>query len=248
MIYLAERRLLFIKPKKTASTSFEIALSCNAGPGDIVTPLAPVDEALRASRGGRMAQNWSWLGLFESRYRTRFAAWQAAGQAPGPAAGPDGAPGRPPRLYARWQARYYNHIRPDQIARRGGGAMLRDGFVVAMVRHPYDLVVSYAGHMARNSGRPFEAMLDRALARGAINDAYLFGPRKPDFVIRFEHLSEDLAVLEQRFDLVLNPNMPFAKKARASDAPPARDRLPEPVRVRIREIHARSFAAFDYAP
>ena len=41
MIFLRAANLLFVKPHKTASTSVEIALSCMAGDGDIVTPPAP---------------------------------------------------------------------------------------------------------------------------------------------------------------------------------------------------------------
>lgn len=50
MIYLADRKLLLVKPMKLTGTSVEIALSCNAGGNDIVMPLMPEDKAVRYRR------------------------------------------------------------------------------------------------------------------------------------------------------------------------------------------------------
>jgi hypothetical protein len=59
MSHLSEQNILFIKPKKVAGTSVEIALSCNADPSDIVTPLAPIDEKVRHKCGGQFPTNWA---------------------------------------------------------------------------------------------------------------------------------------------------------------------------------------------
>jgi hypothetical protein len=45
-------RFVFLKTRKTAGTSIEIALSRHCGPHDVITPISPEDEALRAARGG----------------------------------------------------------------------------------------------------------------------------------------------------------------------------------------------------
>jgi hypothetical protein len=50
-------RFVFIKTRKTAGTSLEIALSRHCGPDDIVTRISPEDEALRAAAGGVPPQN-----------------------------------------------------------------------------------------------------------------------------------------------------------------------------------------------
>lgn len=57
MIVSHRHRLIFLKTRKTAGTSVEIALSRICGPDDIVTPLRDEDEELRASVGGRAPQN-----------------------------------------------------------------------------------------------------------------------------------------------------------------------------------------------
>ena len=74
MIISHEQQFIFLKTRKTAGTSIELALSDLCGARDIITPLLPRDdEALRAN--GRGAQNWRLHGWWqESRpfLRRRF--------------------------------------------------------------------------------------------------------------------------------------------------------------------------------
>ena len=56
MILSHEHKFIFLRTKKTAGTSIELALSDLCGPDDIITPLTGEDEARRAGRRG--AQNW----------------------------------------------------------------------------------------------------------------------------------------------------------------------------------------------
>src|SRR5262245_1397709 len=56
MIVSHRHRFIFLKSKKTAGTSVELALSAVCDAGDIITPLAqPEDEPLRR---GLSPQNW----------------------------------------------------------------------------------------------------------------------------------------------------------------------------------------------
>jgi hypothetical protein len=52
-----KHRFIFLKTRKTAGTSLEIALSRHCGPDDIITPISDEDEALRSELGGRGPQN-----------------------------------------------------------------------------------------------------------------------------------------------------------------------------------------------
>jgi Sulfotransferase family len=52
-----ERGFVFMKTRKTAGTSVEIALSRVCGEEDVITPVTPDDELLRRARGGRGPQN-----------------------------------------------------------------------------------------------------------------------------------------------------------------------------------------------
>jgi Sulfotransferase family len=53
-----EHRFVFMKTRKTAGTSVEIALSRVCGPDDVITPVTDEDEALRRAQGGRGPQNF----------------------------------------------------------------------------------------------------------------------------------------------------------------------------------------------
>ncbi|MDR7254593.1 hypothetical protein J2X46_003586 [Nocardioides sp. BE266] len=57
MIASHAHRFVFVKTRKTAGTSLEIALSRHCGPDDIVTKISPEDEELRAAAGGVGPQN-----------------------------------------------------------------------------------------------------------------------------------------------------------------------------------------------
>jgi len=53
-----EHGFVFMKTRKTAGTSVEIALSRVCGPDDVITPIVEDDEALRRASGGRGPQHF----------------------------------------------------------------------------------------------------------------------------------------------------------------------------------------------
>ncbi len=57
MILSKKRRFLFLKGRKIAGTSIEVAVSPYCGADDILTPITPIDERRRVERG-RHAQNY----------------------------------------------------------------------------------------------------------------------------------------------------------------------------------------------
>lgn len=59
MIVSHEHRFIFLKTRKTAGTSVEIALSRICGPEDIITPITETDEQLRKVHGGRPPQHYT---------------------------------------------------------------------------------------------------------------------------------------------------------------------------------------------
>jgi hypothetical protein len=58
MIISHQHKFIFIKTKKTAGTSIEIALSKICGDADIITPISPEDENTRIALGYRGPQNY----------------------------------------------------------------------------------------------------------------------------------------------------------------------------------------------
>jgi hypothetical protein len=63
MIVSHKHKFIFLKTKKTAGTSIELALSPFCGDSDILVPLARAEETLRMVRG---AQNWKLHGWWRS--------------------------------------------------------------------------------------------------------------------------------------------------------------------------------------
>ena len=59
MIISHKHKFIFIKTKKTAGTSLEIALSKYCGPDDIITPISEEDEILRSQLQYRGPQNYN---------------------------------------------------------------------------------------------------------------------------------------------------------------------------------------------
>lgn len=57
MIISHRHKFVYVKTRKTASTSLEIALSRFCGPEDVITKIVPKDQALRASLGYPGPQN-----------------------------------------------------------------------------------------------------------------------------------------------------------------------------------------------
>ncbi|CAN5611258.1 sulfotransferase family 2 domain-containing protein [soil metagenome] len=66
MIISHQHRFVFMKSRKTAGTSVEIALSRVCGPEDVITALPRADEAIRAAAGGRGRQHTTGPGLRRS--------------------------------------------------------------------------------------------------------------------------------------------------------------------------------------
>lgn len=58
MIISHTHRFVYVKTRKTASTSIEIALSKFCGPDDVITPIVETDEKVRRALGYRGPQNY----------------------------------------------------------------------------------------------------------------------------------------------------------------------------------------------
>lgn len=58
MVFLNNEKIIFLKARKVAGTSFEIALSRYAKAEDIITPISPNDERLREELGFASCQNY----------------------------------------------------------------------------------------------------------------------------------------------------------------------------------------------
>jgi len=165
------QRLIFVKTKKVAGTSFEIALSGLCGPDCTITPISPVDEEMRRQLGCRGAQN----------YQTPV--WQLG-------AG---------RGEFRSPATFYNHMPAPDIQAAVPAELWESYRKVTLVRNPYDVAISmyfWQDHVSNLAAQGVDfGQFVAALGDGLnFNDqiAPLEGPARMDHYLRYENLHDDI--------------------------------------------------------
>lgn len=182
MIISHSHELIFLKPRKVAGTSFEIALSKYLSQDDVITPISRGDEQLRRALGFRGAQNYRKPLRRIVGERRKSDLRQL--------------------LRGRWPARYYNHIPAEDVRRAVGGAVWDRYLKVSMVRNPWECVVSHYFYLNRQAAdpRPFQDWcLKNKHVFGQNNEQYMIdGEIVVDHFIRYEKLREDVEALEAR--------------------------------------------------
>jgi hypothetical protein len=133
MIISHEHEFIFVKTRKTAGSSMEIALSKYLGDKDVITPCMPVEEeTVRRDLGFRGAQNF---GLPLKNWKFRDYLDYATGH-------------QPKRFSAHASAQLIsNHLEPEKFRRYRK---------ILTVRNPYTYVVSLYNWHARKLGPSIE--------------------------------------------------------------------------------------------
>ncbi|MEV5355837.1 hypothetical protein [Streptomyces sp. NPDC052693] len=223
MLVMHDVGLIFVRTRKTAGTSVEIALSRHASPRDIITSLSPRDEALRARQGGRAPQHHL-----------------RPGHTPGAEPVPPGpGPG----------VRYYNHMPATEIREQLGPHTYHRYLTVCLERSPYEKVLSLYFHRHRTTLRiPIEEFIDTGEFRDALNWPLYTdhsGTVMVDQIIRHEHLQAGLDALTARTGL---PTLALPR-AKAQFRPPGtgyRDLLTPTARKAVEEAYAAEFTYHRY--
>ena len=229
MIISHEHKFIFLKTKKTAGTSIELALSELCGPGDIITPLTAVDEALRAN--GRGAQNWRLHGWWQSPRPF----WQ--------------------RRFLKFSAEdygFYNHMPAEEAkALLNDDKAWRSYFKFAFDRNPWDRQVSWYHHRYRRKDTPPPfADFIHADRRARINNYEIYsigGDVAVDFVGRFETIEQDLRHALGQVGLKLEAELPRAKTNFRPNALPYRDYYDGDTSLIVGDWYKREIALLGYA-
>jgi hypothetical protein len=221
-------RLIFIKTRKTAGTSIEIALAKFCGDADIITRDTAADQALRAELGVRGPQHE--YGIPYRDYRV--ADWR--------------------RLLLRGErARFKNHMAAERIRKLVGEAVWRDYYKVCVERNPWDKAVSLYYWRTRSS-EPRPPLLDflRRVSRRSLSNFHLYADVRHntllvDRVLRYEQLDGELDALMRR--LGLPPlELPRAKAAHRPPQTEYRSLMGPAERAIVDAACAREIALFDY--
>lgn len=228
MIVNHGHRFIFLKTKKTAGTSIEVALSRYCGPGDIVTRVGPRDEKLRAELGYQGAVNhllprdrWSVADWFRHSVRGKEIAL------------------------------YYNHMPAREVRAQVGEEVWASHFKFCFERNPWDRAISAYYWENRNAKRlpDFDEFL-RALQRdGKLSnfDTYAIDGRiAVDQVMLYERLGAELEGLVQRLDLPAPLDLPRSKGQHRKDRRPYQEVYSDWGRDFVAGACAREIEAFGY--
>ena len=129
MIISHKHKFIFVKTRKTAGTSLEIGLSEHCGAQDVITPISPKDELLRASLGFRGVQNHQLpIGFFR----------------------------RLERSFAGRHTHYFNHMSAAKIIRYVGEELWNDYFTFTIEREPFGKAISSYYFRERKNHRSIE--------------------------------------------------------------------------------------------
>lgn len=180
MILLKKHRLIFLKPKKVAGTSFEIALSYYAAKNDIITEIS--EEHERKLLGCRGPQNFtsSFLEAFKNDKKEFLKA-----------------------IYNKRRPRkYYNHISAKEAKKKIIQSEWEDFDKISIVRNPFDVIVSmYFWH-----NRGATSLDKNNFLRWVKNNPHVLCLNKDfytidglpviNYLLRYEALREDILNLE----------------------------------------------------
>ena len=182
MIVLNEPRIIFLKSRKTAGSSIELALSAFACNGDIVPPIdeGSIDDQERERRGFVAPQNYR-KDLVELLWRPTYRDFREL-------------------IRGKPLLKFHNHC----SARRARWHMERDVWrrylKISVVRNPWDYMVSYYYWSNRNVPElpDFESWcLDHRRLITRNRRQYFIGRQcVVDRFLRFERLQQDLQALE----------------------------------------------------
>lgn len=228
MILSHRHKFIFLKTRKTAGTSIEIALSRFCGDEDIISPISPPDEALRSELGYRGPQRY-------------LASWRAYR----------------PRDVARWIVRrkrkqkFYNHMTAAEVRRLAGAEVWEAYFKFCVERNPWDKVVSLYYHHLRANPRldlSLSEFLERGLAERVCDfDSYtLNGQIAVDYLARYERLDEDLEQIRLRLQLPEPLSLPRAKAGFRTDKRPYQELFGPAERDWVARRFAREIAHCGY--
>ncbi len=227
MIVSSKLGCAFVKTRKTAGTSIEIALSAFCGPDDIITPISADDEQLRREFGGRGPQNLR--PVSPMHYDARQ--WATA-------------------IRRRSRLTYRNHLSADAARRWLGRSRWDQMFTFAVDRNPWDRVLSLHAWRTRDDATP--PSIDefiRVTPAERLSNYHLYADRGGpivDRVLAFEQLDEQLDDVRRQLGLPAPFELPRAKSGHRERRSVGRSDLSERSVERIQRVCAAEIELLGY--
>jgi hypothetical protein len=227
MIINHQYKFIFIKTTKTAGTSLEIALSKFSGSHDVVTPIAKEDEITRRSIGGSPPRGcriplkfYSKIDLLKS-------------------------------LAGRGWKQFKNHSTAAYIRDNVDPYIWNNYFKFSIERNPYDKAISRYCWSTKINGSEESILefLDRIEATKLSNwDIYTINDKMAvDYVLRYEHLEQELQDLSKRLGLpCFLESLPRAKGNYRKDKRHFSELLNSAAKERIEVVCAKEIRYFGF--
>jgi hypothetical protein len=191
MIISHTYKFIFIKTRKTAGTSIEVALSRFCGEEDVITPLGEKDEAMRRKMAIRGPQNY-YKQIYEYGLKDLLK-----------------------HVMKGKVLKYYNHIPAGEVREKVGEAVWKNYFTFCFERNPWDRAVSYYFYRGRKNDTQL-SFIDflKQSERKRLSNFYLYsidGEVAVDYVARYEKLEEELEYIARRIGLPEKIQLPVDK-------------------------------------
>lgn len=199
MLLSHKHKFIFLKTRKTASTSTEISLSryCD-GPDDVITPMGTEEERMRGPlqiAARNYLCDWSEYGVYD---------WYKLA------------------VRGRRKLRFWGHMTAQDVRERVSPDVWRTYFKFTFDRNPWDKTVSNYFWRCTRDRKPMDlAEYFRRYAGRFPQYNYQYysidGDVAVDFVGRFEYLADDLAYALQQVGIKFDGWMPQAKSHTRKD-------------------------------
>jgi hypothetical protein len=230
MIYSKSKRFIWIKTKKTAGTSIEIALSAVCSGEDVVTPISPEDELIRLDMGGMLPANCFIAKIHEAKYHSAINGRDIESI----------AEARPERS----QLLFWNHMPGSAVRDRIGEEDWVGCFKFAVERHPYEKAVSSAYFRSKGIQAKFRRKIEEVIENKVCRNWEMYTDNNElivDRVYRYEDMHMAIGDISRRLDIDIASRLPRAKGNFRLDRRPARDILTEAQRDKIYQICKEEF-------
>lgn len=228
MIISHKHNFIFIKTKKTAGTSIEIALSKFCGPRDIITPISPEDEETRSNLGYPGPQNYHFpIWKYGIRDAMKLA------------------------TKGKKKTGFYNHISAKEVMSIVGKEKWNSYYTFCFERNPWDRIVSEYFWINKSEPRPTiqefirsEAPID--LKNKGYRNYTVDGKVVVNRVCRFEKLREELEEVRHLIGIPEQLELPRAKSNFRKDKRSYRDILGAEDRAYISEFFHEEISLMEY--
>lgn len=234
MIVSHKHKFIFIKTRKTAGTSIEIALSRFCGGKDIITPISPEDEKTRKELGFQGPQNFY---IPFTKYRIKEL-----------------------RAYitSKERLQFYNHIVAEKVRTYINSRVWRTYYKFCFERNPWDKALSlyYWRTHLENSWRTHNKKPRPSLSEylsyvknEALSNFHIYsidGQLAMDHIGLYENLDSELDKIRQILGLPDKIQLPHAKGSYRKDRKHYSEVMDEEEKKVVAQVCKREIVLFNY--